>query len=260
MRLLTLEKDGELSLTKDLHEDTPPYAIFSHTWGKDEEEVTFEEVMKCRGQDKAGVRKIRFCGEQAARDGLQYFWVDTCCIDKPNITEFTKAIISMYRWYQNWRRCYIYLSDVSTMEQASSGAWEAAFRKSRWFTRGWTLQEIIAPRSVEFFSSECQRLGDKNSLERQLHEITGIPVEALRGAPPTEFSIKERMTWGKSRRTKREEDQAYSLQGIFDICMPPWYGEGKERAFRRLLTEINNLSSNVAISSYQSKRTPPNQD
>ncbi|KAK0718684.1 hypothetical protein B0T26DRAFT_856403, partial [Lasiosphaeria miniovina] len=237
MRLLTL-KDGEFSLTKDLHRDIPPYAILSHTWGKDEEEVTFKDVVERTGLDKTGFRKIRFCGEQADRDGLQHFWVDTCCIDKQNSAELAEAINSMYRWYQKAHTCYVYLSDVSTKNQASSGAWESAFRRSRWFTRGWTLQELIAPPSVEFFSSECHQLGDKKTLERQLHEITGIPVRALRGAILTEFSADERMSWAKNRQTTREEDQAYCLQGILNIFMPPLYGEGRHHADKRLRTEI----------------------
>ena len=122
-------------------------------------------------------------------------------------------------------------------------SWESAFRKSRWFTRGWTLQELIAPPSVEFFSSEGKRLGDKKSLERQIHEITGMAVQALQGRALSEFSVDERLSWAEKRETKREEDKAYSLLGIFDIYMPLIYGEGMDNAFRRLREEIDKCSS-----------------
>jgi hypothetical protein len=157
MRLLELNTCSEFSLTKNLIKNIPPYAILSHTWGDDYEEVNFEDLTKGSGKTKAGYRKILFCGEQAARDGLQYFWVDTCCIDKSNNTELSEAINSMFRWYRNATRCYVYLSDVSKNDYDQAGQslqpWQLAFQESRWFTRGWTLQELLAPLSVEFFSS-----------------------------------------------------------------------------------------------------------
>src|SRR6266498_1677399 len=109
MRLVELKNNGEFSLTKDLVHKIPPYAILSHTWGADNEEVTNEDLAEGTGKDKIGYRKIQFCGEQAARDRLQYFWVDTCCIDKTNPAELSKAINSMFRWYRNAKKCYIYL-------------------------------------------------------------------------------------------------------------------------------------------------------
>ncbi|KAH8598497.1 heterokaryon incompatibility protein-domain-containing protein [Bisporella sp. PMI_857] len=113
MHLLELKDDGEFSLTGGIVDDnTPQYAILSHTWGNDEEEVTFEDLKKGRGKSKDGYEKIQFCGEQAARDGLRYFWVDTCCIDKSNNNELSEAINSMFRWYREATKCYVYLSDV----------------------------------------------------------------------------------------------------------------------------------------------------
>ncbi|KFY30276.1 hypothetical protein V494_08201 [Pseudogymnoascus sp. VKM F-4513 (FW-928)] len=242
MRLLEFQSDGEFSLTGDLIDNIPSYAILSHTWGADIEEVNFRDLTDRTGKNKAGYNKIRFCGEQARRDGLKYFWVDTCCIDKSNNAELAEAINSMFRWYQNAAKCYVYLSDVSTNDHdyvdPSLQLWQSDFRKSRWFTRGWTLQELIAPLSVEFFGSDGKRLGDKKSLERQLHEITGIAVLALQGTAITSFSIKERMSWAKSRETKRAEDKAYSLLGIFGIQMTLIYSEGAENAFRRLREEL----------------------
>ncbi len=252
MRLLELKSPGEFSLTKDLIDNIPPYVILSHTWGDDDEEVTFQDLVQNVGKSKPGYRKIRFCEEQASRDGLQYVWVDTCCIDKSNNTELSEAINSMFHWYRQAAKCYVYLSDVSTYnsdknDQFSGFIGESAFRKSRWFTRGWTLQELIAPASVEFFSREGKRLGDKKSLEQQVHEITGIPINALQGSHLSYFSVSERISWAENRKTKRKEDKAYALMGIFDIHMPLIYGEGAEEAFIRLRDEINRRSRNLQM-------------
>jgi hypothetical protein len=153
---------------------------------------------------------------------LEYFWVDTCYIDKSSSNELAEAINSMFRWYQKADKCYVYLSDVSTLERKASDTfaectWESAFRDSKWFIRGWTLQELLAPRSVEFFSREGKRLGDKRTLEQQIHEITGIPATALRENPLSQFDVDERFSWAKGRQTTRGEDKAYSLFGIFDV-------------------------------------------
>jgi hypothetical protein len=249
MRLLQFKTNSEFSVTDDLINDVPPYAILSHTWGADTDEVTFRDLKHSTGKSKAGYDKVRFCGEQAKRDGLQYFWVDTCCINKSNNTELSEAINSMFRWYREAAKCYVYLSDVSIPNsnenyQSSGFTWESEFRKSRWFTRGWTLQELIAPVSVEFFSGEGKRLGNKRSLEQQVHEITGVPISALRGSPLSNFSVSERISWAESRDTKRKEDKAYSLMGIFDIHMPLIYGEGREKAFIRLRDEIDKRPRN----------------
>ena len=248
MRLLECSPDRGFCLTKDLptNEDLK-YAILSHTWGPDNEEVTFKDLIDSTGEDKAGYEKIRFCEEQARKNKLRYFWVDTCCIDKSNQVELHEAINSMFRWYRKAARCYVYLSDVSVAgggrkreRRQSEPPWEPEFRGSKWFTRGWTLQELLAPASVEFFTKERQRLGDKRSLERQIHEITGIAVRALRGTDLSEFSADERFKWAETRRTTREEDWAYCLLGIFGVFMTLIYGEGKEHAIRRLRKEIDS--------------------
>ncbi|KAN0083094.1 hypothetical protein V8E54_002182 [Elaphomyces granulatus] len=240
MRLLKGNNTGEISLTKDLlvSDDIPRYAILSHTWGADTEEVSFKDMMDGTGKRKTGYDKIRFCGEQAGRDGLQYFWIDTCCIDKSSSAELQEAINSMFRWYCDATKCYVYMADV----KSSQLPWELSFRKSRWFTRGWTLQELVAPAIVEFFSEEGEQLGNKKSLERHIHEVTGIPVKALRGSPLSDFSVPERMLWAEKRETTRKEDKAYSLLGIFNIYMPLIYGEGRENAFKRLWEEMDKAS------------------
>ena len=247
MRLLQLASDGGFRLTKDLVDNIPPYAILSHTWGDDDQEVTFQDIQEHAGQHKAGYRKLTFCGAQAASDGLQYFWVDTCCIDKSSSAELTEAINSMFRWYQSAAQCYGDLADVSAgagsgMEKLPGVSWTAAFRNSRWFSRGWTLQELVAPTSVIFFSVEGQRLGDKTSLKGLLQEITGISIDALRGQPLSRFSVQERFSWMRKRVTTRPEDQAYSLLGIFNIYLPVIYGEGEKNASIRLREAIRNRS------------------
>jgi heterokaryon incompatibility protein (HET) len=204
-------------------------------------------MMNGTGTEKVGYKKIQFCAEQAIRDGLEYFWVDTCCIDKSNNTELSTAINSMFGWYRNAARCYVYLSGISASSYRSGKqpglAWEPDFRAHKWFTRGWTLQELLAPASVEFFTQDGQRLGDKKSLEKQIHEITGIAIAALRESDLSQFDVDERFKWAETRQTSHEEDWAYCLLGIFDIFMPLIYGEGKAHAVRRLKTEIANATS-----------------
>jgi hypothetical protein len=250
MRLLECNQAAEFSLTKDFANKNIPqaYAILSHTWGNDGEEVTFDDLQNRTGKDKTGYTKLQFCSKQATRDGLQYFWVDTVCINRSCSAELSKSINSMFRWYSNAAKCYAYLTDVSksqvdTSDNVCQIPWEEAFRKSRWFKRGWTLQELIAPESVEFFSKEGEYLGSKKSLERQITEVTGIPVLALQGIDPSEFSVAERMAWAQNRETTEEEDEAYSLFGIFGVCIPPLYGEGKTNACIRLWDQIDKAST-----------------
>jgi hypothetical protein len=155
----------------------PPYAILSHTWTNGAE-VTYDELVTGARKDKASYAKIRFCGERAAHDGLQYFWVDTCCIDKSSSAELTEALNCMFRWYQSSAKCYVYLSDVSSSRLPS----EDAFLGSRWFIRGWTLQELIAPEVVEFYTADDVLLGDKLSLEGIINKASGSLLFGVRGA------------------------------------------------------------------------------
>ncbi|KAL6408152.1 hypothetical protein AUP68_08526 [Ilyonectria robusta] len=208
MRLLERNSSGEICLTEDFLDDKVPlYAILSHTWGT--EEVSFKAMMDGTGRNKLGYDKIRFCGDQA--------WLD----DVPSPT-----------------------FDTDTPSQPT---WESAFGKSRWFTRRWTLQELIAPASVEFFSKEGTRLGNKMSLEQHIHNITGIPLKALRGSPLSDFSVSKRMAWAEKRKTTRKEDKAYSLLGILNVYMPLIYGEGEENALKRLQEEIDKVLDNPEL-------------
>jgi len=246
MNLLKLNDDGTLSLHTFSKNTIPPYAILSHTWGIDSEEVSFKDIIDGTGSNKSGYQKLHFCGSQAKSNGLHYFWVDTCCINKSDSSELQRAINSMFCWYQTASRCYVYLSDVSIYLQDGQFRhveWESAFRSSRWFTRGWTLQELIAPKIVEFYSQDHIRLGSKQTLERQITEITGVPKEALQGQPLSNFSVKERFLWAEQRQTTEEEDKAYCLLGIFNIFLPLIYGEGRLNAMRRLHKEIKEFTS-----------------
>jgi hypothetical protein len=230
MRLLTRNKYGKLVLETFEGVEPPPYAILSHTWHPDNsKEVSLQDLQGGQTVDKSGYNKIRFCEQQAAADGLDYFWVDTCCIDKSSSAELTEAINSMFRWYQQSTKCYVYLIDVP-----DSIPNERVLRSSRWFQRGWTLQELLAPEAVEFFALDKSRLGTRLSLEAIIHEATGIAIEALRGCPLSRFSVEERFQWAAKRQTKKPEDKFYSLLGIFNIFMPMIYGEGEESALLRL--------------------------
>jgi hypothetical protein len=235
MRLLQLQDVGSFSLIEFRHKDIPPYAILSHTWGPNNEEFTYQDLLNGTGKEKKGYCKLPFCGQQAAKDGLHYFWIDTCCINKDSSTELSEAINSMFRWYHEAVKCYVFLSDVSTTASAKNCV---TFRESKWFSRGWTLQELLAPACVEFFSREGDLLGDKHSRVQEISEITNIATEALEGRTMSLFSVEERMAWADRRETTCEEDKAYSLLGIFGIFMSPIYGEGQEHAFKRLRKEI----------------------
>jgi hypothetical protein len=242
MRLIERLPSGDFELVSFDDEIPPPYAILSHTWTEGQE-VTYSELVARTGKDKTGYDKIRFCGGRAAADNLQYFWVDTCCIDKSTSHELSTAINSMFRWYQRASKCYVYLSDVVVPEEVADAeafriTWTAAFRGSRWFTRGWTLQELLAPPCVEFFSKNGKRLGSRISLEQEIHEITKIATEALRGQSLAEFSVEDRMSWAAQRTTTLKEDKVYCLLGIFGVFLPLIYGEGEAYATLRLREEI----------------------
>ncbi|KAI7291573.1 hypothetical protein KC343_g104 [Hortaea werneckii] len=246
MRLLESTADHDLSLTEDLDEDDiPPYAILSHTWDSNEEEVTYKDLVDGTAKAKSGYRKILFCQERASHDGQTYSWVDTCCIDKTNHVELNTALTSMFDWYAKATKCYVYLSDVERglfgTAKGCNVDWRSQFRNCGWLTRGWTLQELLAPRVVEFYDQTGTLLGDKTSLEEDICEVTGIPVAALQGRPLTSYSIEERLAWQRNRRTKKPEDVAYSLSGICGVSMILVYGEGRDRAMARLRKEIDDF-------------------
>ncbi|KAH8799849.1 heterokaryon incompatibility protein-domain-containing protein [Xylogone sp. PMI_703] len=225
---------------EDSFENTPEYAILSHKWTHGE--VSFSDMQNGRAQGKPGYSKIKSSCEQALKDELQHIWIDTCCIDKSSSAELTEAINSMYQWYRNAKICYAYMFDV----QGSEAPDNSSFNQSVWFTRGWTLQELIAPVNVIFFNSEWACLGSKSTLKTIITVVTGIELSALDGTDPENFSIAKRMSWASKRTTTRVEDLAYSLLGIFGVNMPMLYGEG-ERAFLRLQEEILKHSDDQSL-------------
>ncbi|KAJ8128451.1 hypothetical protein O1611_g5180 [Lasiodiplodia mahajangana] len=209
------------------YKQAPPYAILSHTWGDDE--ILFRDWQHEDGRDverKASFDKIKGCCHQAADDGLEWIWIDTCCIDKQSSAELSEAINSMFKWYKNAAVCYAYLFDV--LDDI-----ESHLHECRWVKRGWTLQELIAPSEVVFYSSSWQRLGTRSALSACLSAVTSINEAFLKGRSVYQASIAQRMSWAAKRETSREEDEAYCLFGMFDVNMPLIYGEGP-KAFRRL--------------------------
>ncbi|EHK17332.1 uncharacterized protein TRIVIDRAFT_137229, partial [Trichoderma virens Gv29-8] len=214
----------------------PPYAILSHTWGLDE--VTFADFTNVpKRESKAGFSKIKQTCKQALKDGLSYAWVDTCCINKESSSELSEAINSMFRWYRDAAICYAYLEDVPE-ETNSSITNSSLINHCRWFTRGWTLQELLAPWDIVFFAANWATIGRKTGLGATIEQITGIPRAILTGdSRLDQVSVASRMNWAAKRQTTREEDIAYCLMGVFDVNMPMMYGEGK-KAFIRLQEEI----------------------
>ncbi|KDR74963.1 hypothetical protein GALMADRAFT_249933 [Galerina marginata CBS 339.88] len=224
----------------------PDYAILSHTWGDDE--VSFLDLPAPAARSMAGYAKVKKCCEQGIQDGFEYVWIDTCCIDKASSSELSEAVNSMYQWYENARVCYVFLSDVKTSIQGdSTDLEESGFSKSRWFTRGWTLQELLAPKSIVFFSRDWVEIGTKQTLREELSKVTGIPSEVLLFLQPLdEINISQRMSWAATRETTREEDAAYCLMGIFSVNMPTLYGEG-QNSFVRLQYEIMRQSEDHSL-------------
>ena len=236
-------------------DEVTEYAILSHRWG--EKEVGYDEIVELAKMDKEkrdeirqrdGYRKILDSCKQAEKDGYEWLWVDTCCIDKRSSAELSEAINSMYRWYENAQVCYAYLHDV--LDSSFPVAWNNeryANDWPEWFSRGWTLQEMIAPNNVQFFNKEWQVIGDKKTLARTLNRITGVPehilTDGLHGDRPCVAQI---MSWAANRTTTRVEDRAYSLMGLLGVNMPMLYGEGK-KAFHRLQLEIIRTSNDQSI-------------
>lgn len=229
----------------------PPYAILSHTWG--EREVTLQDFHKLRSRERLhGFAKIRDACKLAQKQGLGYAWIDTCCIDKTSSAELSEAINSMFKWYRDAEICYAYLEDIDHQldgvkrrgaSKASGGTTTTqgplGFGHSRWFSRGWTLQELIAPTNVEFYDRNWNRIGDKATMRDALAKATGIDAFILDGTADLEqVSVGRRMSWAVGRETKRDEDMAYSLLGIFNANIPLIYGEGATRAFVRLQEKI----------------------
>ncbi|EEU37114.1 uncharacterized protein NECHADRAFT_52245, partial [Fusarium vanettenii 77-13-4] len=232
---------------EEFHGDQVPwYAILSHTWGQGE--VTFQDWKDPNlASQKAGFAKILGACQQAREDSLEYLWVDTNCIDKSSSAELSEAINSMFAWYRDAVVCYAFLIDVPTIPTSGQDRF-TGFCKSRWFTRGWTLQELLAPKEVIFFDQNWQKVGTRSgSLGERISAITQINVHIITD-PSTMIhaSVAQKMSWLSRRVTTRVEDMAYCMLGIFDINMPLLYGEGRN-AFLRLQEEIVKISTDHTI-------------
>lgn len=245
MRLLKTDTHNGLTLQHFHDPDSRPrYAILSHTWGDDE--LLYDDVINKKYQTNwKGYRKVIGCCALARQQQLRYVWIDTCCIDKSSSAELQEAINSMFQWYQEAAVCFAYLRDVKDLGNPRKE--KSSFRSSRWFTRGWTLQELIAPTMVIFLTNDWKVIGDKSNLAETLEEITGIEYGVLCGLTSIqEASIAKKMSWAAQRETTRPEDRAYSLMGLFGVNMPTIYGEGT-RAFYRLQQEIMARNADHSI-------------
>ena len=269
-----------LKLHQFLGADVPKYAILSHTWATQEAEVTFQDWLYAQRQNpprwgwiydeeevgklqaKSGYKKIQRACEQAQKDGFAWMWVDTNCIDKTSSAELSEAINSMYGWYGKAEVCYAFLADVSISRQEDCMQDGSEFRCSRWFSRGWTLQELIAPRCLVFFTDSWARIGDKQEMVKTIHEITTIPEPAIlepsyiRCGGIGHFNAATIISWASRRKTTLVEDMAYCLIGIFGVNMPLLYGEG-DQAFLRLQLEIIQRRSDPTLLAWRSITATP---
>ena len=237
-------------------DEATSYAILSHRWT--EQEVNYEEITDLVKMEKdeqnevrqrLGYQKIHASCEQAKRDKFEWLWVDTCCIDKRSSAELSEAINSMYRWYENSGVCYAYLQDVrSSFPRLASEIYPNSKGWPEWFLRGWTLQEMIAPRNVQFFNEGWESIGNKKILAHTLSRITGVPPHILADglSASNRPCVAQIISWAANRTTTRVEDIAYSLLGLLDINMPMLYGEGR-KAFHRLQLEIMRASNDQSI-------------
>ncbi|KAG5792093.1 hypothetical protein H9Q69_008877 [Fusarium xylarioides] len=238
------------------------YAILSHVWGDDE--VTFKDVASGDPEEALHLErysKLRESCRMARSFKLDYLWIDTCCIDKSSSAELSEAINSMFRWYVESTICIAFLEDVPTSESGEER--RKTFVNSRWFTRGWTLQELIAPGKVVFYGRDWQRLGSRAELKEDIQSVAGINHELLdathhmaeiRQSQLGEFSVAQKMFWAAGRETTRPEDIAYCVLGIFDINMPLLYGEGQVKAFKRLQEEILKSTDDESIFAWRQPR------
>ena len=239
-------------------DETTEYAILSHRW-IDDTEINYEEMVGLANmeegerdaiRERLGYTKILDTCRQAQKDGYEWVWVDTCCIDKRSSAELSEAINSMYRWYRNAKTCYAYLHDVdgpSFPTKKDDEKYPKSNGWPEWFSRGWTLQEMIAPSDVQFFNKDWQPIGNKVMLAETLTEITRVPEDILTdGLNERRPCVAQIISWAADRTTTRVEDRTYSLMGLLDVNMPMLYGEGK-KAFHRLQLEIIRSTNDQSI-------------
>ncbi|KAF9473423.1 hypothetical protein BDN70DRAFT_843490 [Pholiota conissans] len=218
------------------------YAILSHTWARSiSGEVSYNGWRNgSLDLTQPGFKKlVQFCRAALENHGLSLGWMDTVCIDKSSSSELDESIRSMFKWYQNSSICITYLAETESFSDMV---------KDSWFTRGWTLQELLAPTFIKFYNRAWNQLttskNDKwdNSIQAQIELATSITKTELLTIHLAGVSFSRKMQWAARRRVTRTEDVAYSLMGLFDISMSIAYGEGGQRAFVRLIKEILSTS------------------
>jgi hypothetical protein len=226
------------------------YVILSHTW--EDEEVTYQDMNhQRRASRKKGFAKIKKTCLIARENGFKYAWIDTCCIDKTSSAELSESINSMFNWYKRAAACYAFLSDLPGSRHGTDELTHEDFVGCRWFRRGWTLQELIAPTDVVFFDKTWKQRGVRSGLRRTIRVTTDLSEDVL--TDPSKLSLvllARRMPWASGRSTTCVEDMAYCLLGIFDVNMPLIYGEGP-RAFLRLQEEILRKTTDLSIFAWQ---------
>ncbi|KAI5989855.1 hypothetical protein EDC04DRAFT_2525998, partial [Pisolithus marmoratus] len=223
------------------------FVTFSHRWGANEPLLRDVEGLSIYGMSKSvGFGKLQaFCLRACEHDYL-WAWSDTCCIDKDSSAELQEAIGSMFAWYRRSALTIVHLSDVS-----NSGS----FGGSEWFRRGWTLQELLAPRTVLFYTQNwtlyknltCSNHKANVAVLEELERVTGVESRFLTNFSPGMDDARSRLQWASLRCTTRPEDIAYSLFGIFDLHLPVLYGESVEKALGRLLAEIISQSGDISV-------------
>lgn len=251
VRLINISRLDKLEFHTVADPSRVRYAILSHVWNKNDgsgnfiEEPTFHDLSLAMQPpydlSAPKFNKLRGFFHVAAKDGYHLVWADMCCIDKTSSAEVSESIASMYVWYSCAEVCYAYLNDVPSCQQGLDTlvpVLPEEFCRSRWFTRGWTLQELVAPKALVFFSKDWTVLGTKRSLSRNIQQITSIDVEVLSHERELRsITVARRMSWAANRSTSRQEDRAYSLMGLFGVRIPVLYGE-QGYAFIRLQREI----------------------
>ena len=233
-------------------QQTTPYIILSHVWMANEIEYenmeNFQKICVSPFYEKSATKIVGACQKVLVYDKgeVVHLWMDTVCINKKDPAEVSASINSMYRWYKGAKACFAYLDDFPT-----DGV--EIFTQSRWFDRGWTLQELVAPKNVVFYDKHWKEIGSKETLHKQLEKRTKINTRTLlEPGAVNHASISERMSWYAGRKVTVPEDTAYCLLGLFGVTMPLLYGEGQERAFHRLQEEIMRYSDDHSLFAWKS--------
>ncbi|KAF5652544.1 het domain protein [Fusarium sp. NRRL 25303] len=276
MRLLQT-KSHELFEASDVPVPFPSYAILSHTWISPKDEITYQDMKRRTGDIKNDVYKQKgwsklkdYC-DRAFKDGWEWAWMDTCCIDKTNPADTQEAINAMFRWYQNAGVCYAHLSDVDFVSlpddtDLDSGtnrlrtAGKNKFIGAKWFTRGWTLQELLAPHYLIFVDRDWHHIGTRESWALEIEKASKIEARHLNAFNPTDFascSTAMRFSWASGRETTVEEDESYSLLGLFGISLPLIYGEGGRQAFNRLQRQLIHVYHDDSVFAWKSSQPDP---